>query len=174
MKSLICDVVTDSHLIGGTSNRTINPQKRIFPWKWSDSSVMSYLYIADKKGERFNHVAGRITYFTEVFTKPLLLAKMKSLFCDVISDYPLCSFPSECDEFLNQHRTHPFQSTPIRLKSFINEKSVLPLFWKHVFHIYFWWTYVSAERIKTCEYISKQNPRSLLILGPLIHYSAFQ
>ena len=127
MKSLICDLVTDSHLIGGTSNRTINPKKGIFPWKWSDSSVMSYLYIADKKGERFNNVAGRITYFMEVFTKPLLLAKMKSLFCDVISDYHLCSFHSECDEFLNQHRTHPFQSTPIWLKSFYQWKVSPPI-----------------------------------------------
>ena len=53
----------------------------------------------------------------------------------------------------------------------MNENSVLPLFWKHVFHIYFLWTYVWAEKIKTCKYISKQNPRLLLILGPLIHYS---
>ena len=127
MKSLICDVVTDSHLIGGTSNRTINPQERIFPWKWSDSSVMLYLYIADKKGERFNHVAGMITYLTEVLTKRVVLAKMKSLICDVIPDYHLCSFPSECHEFLNQHRTHPFQSTPIRLKSFYQWKVSPPI-----------------------------------------------
>ena len=127
MKSLICYVVTYYHLIGRTSNRTINPQEQIFPWKWSDSSVMLYLYIAHKKGERFNHVAGMITYFMEVFTKRLLLAKMKSLIFDVIPDYHLCSFPSECHDFLNQHRTHPFQSTPIWLKSFYQWKVSPPI-----------------------------------------------
>ena len=37
--------------------------------KWSESSVMWYLYITDEKGERFCLVAGVIQYLTEVFTK---------------------------------------------------------------------------------------------------------
>ena len=40
IKSLICDVFPDSHLIGGRQNRTINPQELISPLKWSDFSVM--------------------------------------------------------------------------------------------------------------------------------------
>ena len=80
------DVITDSHLIAWRWNMTINPQERIFPWKWIDSSVMSYFYITDKKGERFNILPARIPFLTEVFTKRLLLAKMKWFICDVIPD----------------------------------------------------------------------------------------
>ena len=69
IKWFICDVITDSHLIAGRWNRTINPRKLIYRWKWSDSSVMWYIYIADEKGEKFNLVPGRITYLMEVFTK---------------------------------------------------------------------------------------------------------
>ena len=70
----------------GIMYRTINPRERIFPSKWIDSSVMSYLYTADKKGETFNVLPARILFLTEVFTKPLLLAKMKWFICDVIPD----------------------------------------------------------------------------------------
>ena len=45
-------------------------QERIFPSNLNESSLMSYLYIADEKGERFNPVAGVITYLTEALTKP--------------------------------------------------------------------------------------------------------
>ena len=69
IKSFICDVIPDSHPIGGRRNRTINTREVILTSKWSDSSVMWYLYIADEKGERFNAVAWRITYLTEVFRK---------------------------------------------------------------------------------------------------------
>ena len=69
IKWLICDVITDSHLIVGTRNRTSNPQERIFPSKWSESSVIWYLCIADEKGERFNPVPAVIQYLMEVFTK---------------------------------------------------------------------------------------------------------
>ena len=86
MEWFICDVIRDYHLIARRWNRTINPQERIFPSKWIDSSVMSYLYIADKKGERFNLLPARIPFLTEVFTKQLLLAKMKWFICDVIPD----------------------------------------------------------------------------------------
>ena len=41
---------------------------------------------------------------------------------------------------------------PAQMKSLINEKSVLPPFWKDVCYIYFHWTYVSADKIKTCTY----------------------
>ena len=44
---------------------------------------------------------------------------MKSFICDVIPDYHLSSFPSECHEFLNQHRTHTFQSTPNTTVNFL-------------------------------------------------------
>ena len=45
IKWFICDVITDSHLIAGRWNRTINPRKLIYRWKWSDYSVMwSYLH----------------------------------------------------------------------------------------------------------------------------------
>ena len=88
---------------------------------------MLYLYITDDKGERFNLLPGRILYLTEVFTKPLLLAKMKSLICDVIPDYHLSSFPSECHDFLNHHRTHPFQSTPKMTEKFYERKVSPPI-----------------------------------------------
>ena len=45
---------------------TINPRERIFSWKIIESSVMSYVYFADEKGEKFNPVAGWITYLTDV------------------------------------------------------------------------------------------------------------
>ena len=46
---------------------------------------MWYFYIADEKGQRFCLVPGRIAY---LFTKAqLLLAKIKSLICDVVTDY---------------------------------------------------------------------------------------
>ena len=62
MNWLICDVIADYHLIRGKGNRTNNPQERIFRSKWSNSSVMWYLYIAHEKGEKFNPVAGVKTY----------------------------------------------------------------------------------------------------------------
>ena len=37
--------------------------------KLIDSCVMSFLYMGDEKGERFNLLAGTILYLTEVFTK---------------------------------------------------------------------------------------------------------
>ena len=37
--------------------------------KWTDSSVMWYLHIADEKCERFNYVAQVIMYLMQVFTK---------------------------------------------------------------------------------------------------------
>ena len=87
MKWFICAVITDSHLIAWRWNRTSNPQERIFPSKWSHSSVMWDLYIADGKGERFIVFAGRITYFTDVFHKAQLLPAKKEWFiCDVITD----------------------------------------------------------------------------------------
>ena len=66
MKSLICDVISDYHLIGERRNRTISPQERIFPSKSIEFSVMWYVYNADEKGERFNPVAGTIPYLTDV------------------------------------------------------------------------------------------------------------
>ena len=63
MKWFICDVIPDSHIIGRRRNRTSNPQELIFPSKWSESSVMWSLYIADEKGERFILLAGRIPFF---------------------------------------------------------------------------------------------------------------
>ena len=36
-------LIADSHLIGRTWNRTINPKERMFPSKWSESSVI-YLH----------------------------------------------------------------------------------------------------------------------------------
>ena len=38
---------------------------------------MSYLYITHKKGDKFNFLPAIILFLTEVFTKQLLLAKMK-------------------------------------------------------------------------------------------------
>ena len=67
MKWLICHVIPDSHLIAGKHKKTSVPQERIFPSKWSQSSVMLYLYIADQKGERFILVTGRIVYLTELW-----------------------------------------------------------------------------------------------------------
>ena len=46
-----------------------------------------------------------------------------------------------------------FNVHPAQVKCLMNEKSVIQLFWKDVFHNYFQYTYVSAEKIKTCEYI---------------------
>ena len=69
IKCFICDVITNCLLIGWRRNRTMNPRELIFPWQWSDSSVMLYLYIADDKGETFNPVAGVIQYLMEAFTK---------------------------------------------------------------------------------------------------------
>ena len=49
---------------------------------------MWYIYIADDKGERFNPVVGVIQYLTEALTNAqLLLAKIKSLICDVVPYY---------------------------------------------------------------------------------------
>ena len=69
IKLFICDVIPDYHLITGRWNMNINPQERMFPPKWSESSVMSYVYITDDKGETFNPVGGVVTYFMEVLTK---------------------------------------------------------------------------------------------------------
>ena len=81
IKWFISDVIPDSHLIRGKGNRTNNSQEWIFPSKLSESCVMSYIYIADNKGERFCLVAGVIQYFTGAFTKArLLLAKLSHLF----------------------------------------------------------------------------------------------
>ena len=46
---LICDVIPDYHLIVGRQNRTSNPQEQIFPSKWSEPSVMWYIYTSDGK-----------------------------------------------------------------------------------------------------------------------------
>ena len=54
IKWFICDVIPDSHIIGAIRHRTINPHQWIFPSKWTDSSVMSYIYTTDEKGERYN------------------------------------------------------------------------------------------------------------------------
>ena len=90
MKWFISDVIPDSHYIKGKQKRTNNPQERIVPSKWSDSSVMWYIYIADEKGERFGVFAWVIQYLTKALTKSgLLLAKIKSLICDVVTDYHL-------------------------------------------------------------------------------------
>ena len=51
---------------------------------------MWYIYIADEKGETFGVFAATILYLTEALTKArLLLAKIKSLICDVVTDYHL-------------------------------------------------------------------------------------
>ena len=90
MKWFICDVIPDYHYIKGKQNRINNPQERIVPSKWSDSSVMWYLCIADEKGERFGVFAGVIQYSTKALTKwQLLLAKIKSLIYYVVTDYHL-------------------------------------------------------------------------------------
>ena len=90
---------------------TINPRERIFPWKIIVSSVMSYLYITDEKGERFCLVAGVIQYLMEAFTKrKLLLAKMKSFICDVIPHYHLI------EELLNNIQDYQLTGTDISIQ----------------------------------------------------------
>ena len=49
--------------------RTVHPAKVLLLSKWSDSSVMWYIDIADEKAERFCLPAGVILYLTQVFTK---------------------------------------------------------------------------------------------------------
>ena len=49
IKSLICDVVTDYHLIGRKCKRTSYPQEGIFPSKWSEPCVIWYIYTAHAK-----------------------------------------------------------------------------------------------------------------------------
>ena len=44
MKSLICDVIPDCHMIGGTQNRNSLQQERIFPSKGNESSVMCDIF----------------------------------------------------------------------------------------------------------------------------------
>ena len=75
MNWFICDVIPDYHLIGGRLNRTRNPPQLIFPSKWSECFVMWYVYITDEKGERFNHVAGRIPYLTHLSKRDCCEAK---------------------------------------------------------------------------------------------------
>ena len=44
MKSLICDVIPDCHVVGGKQNRTSLQQERIFPLKLNESSVMCDIF----------------------------------------------------------------------------------------------------------------------------------
>ena len=44
MKSLICDVIPDCHVLGGRQNRTSFPQEQIFPSKLNESSVMCDIF----------------------------------------------------------------------------------------------------------------------------------
>ena len=46
-----------------------------------------------------------------------------------------------------------FNLHPSRMKRLINRKSILPPFWNDVFYTYFSWTYVSAKKLSTCEYV---------------------
>ena len=110
IKSFICDVIPYYHLIRGKRNRTSNPQECIFPWKWSECSVMWYFYIADEKGQRICLVPGRILY---LFTKAwLLLAKIKSLICDVVTDYHVIAQKHNRTSY-RQERIFPLKFTRV-------------------------------------------------------------
>ena len=51
------DVIPDFLLIGGRRNRTMKPQERIFPSKWSESSVMGDIFkLLMKKATAFVHL----------------------------------------------------------------------------------------------------------------------
>ena len=86
MKWLICDVIPDSHLIGGRRNRTSNPQEWIFPSKFTTVPTHRNWFWCKKEEILSSCKNASIIYIFDkgIHQTRLPLTKMKWLICDVI------------------------------------------------------------------------------------------
>ena len=99
MKWLICDVIPDYHIIGGRWNRTNNPWERIFPSKFRTVATHRNWFWWKKEEILSSCKNASIIYVFDkgIHQTQLLLAKMKSLICDVIPDSHIIGGMTEQD-----------------------------------------------------------------------------
>ena len=85
IKSLICDVVTYYHVIARKRNRTIYPQERIFPSKFT--RVLTHRnFFWWKKQEILSSCKKNSIIYISIHEAKLMIIKINCFICDVIQD----------------------------------------------------------------------------------------